>query len=251
MILLLLIRTNSCPFSKYLVTDRQSPPFKTLLLTAWVVVMPLAISSVVTYLALANEATVDQFGVQPWIIAFLVSCFTMGLALTPTTFVALVSGYFLGLIATLGVVASYTVASLIGFALTRAVDQGQLMTSVYGWLGDRKAQQLRKLLDGIADHQFGIIVMARLSPVLPFALMNVVLPVAGVRLVPFLIAGTLGMLPRTAFFVWLGSEAKALQTLIETGDQGAGGRFILIGLLVISSLGFFYYGRRVLRQYIR
>jgi uncharacterized membrane protein YdjX (TVP38/TMEM64 family) len=172
----------------------------------------------------------------------------MGLALTPTTFVALVSGYFLGLPALAGVIASYTGASLIGFQLTRTVDQGQLINSIYGWLGDERAKRLRQLLSGIADHQFGVIVMARLSPLLPFALMNVVLPVTGVRLVPFLVAGTLGMLPRTTFFVWLGSEAKTLRILVEEGGDGLLPRLLLIGLLVVSLVGFLYYGRRALNR---
>ena len=172
----------------------------------------------------------------------------MGLALTPTTFIALMGGYFLGWIALPGVVIGYTGASLIGFALTKMIDNGNLLDSIYDWLGN-KAEQLRRLLSGIHDNQFGIIIMARLSPVLPFALMNVVLPVAGVRLMPFLVAGTLGMLPRTVFFVWLGQEAKTLRTLVEEGSsQAVGSRLVLIGLLIISSLGFFYYGRRMLRQ---
>ena len=219
------------------------------MLTAWVVVAPLTVSSVVTYYALTNEEVITQFGTPQWIMIFLASCLTMGLALTPTTFIALVSGYFLGLVAIPGVVAGYTLASLIGFSLTHAVDQGQLMNSVYQWLGDDKAQRLRRLLNGIADHQFGIIMMARLSPLLPFALMNVVLPVAGVRLIPFLMAGTLGMLPRTVFFVWLGSEAKVLRTLVEEGGgEGVLPRLLLVGLLAVSLVGFFYYGRRIVER---
>ena len=219
-----------------------------MLLTLWVSVAPLAVSSVVTYYALAYEPAVRQFGSAEWGAIFALSCITMGLALTPTTFIALVSGYFLGLPAVVGVVISYLTASLIGFSLTRAVDQGQLMHSVYDWLSESKAQRLRQLLSGVADHQFGIIVMARLSPLLPFALMNVVLPVAGVRLKSFLIAGTLGMLPRTIFFIWLGSEAKALRTLVEEGGAGLVPRLLVVGLLVVSLAGFFYYGRRIINQ---
>lgn len=207
------------------------------------------VSSAATYYALTYEKTVAQFGTEAWVVVFLLSCLTMGFALTPTTFVALVSGYFLGLAAIPGVVLGYILASLIGFSLTQTVDQGQLMPSVYHWLGDAKAQRLQRLLSGIADHQFGIIVMARLSPILPFALMNVVLPVAGVRLRPFVVAGTLGMLPRTLFFVWLGSEAKVLRTLVEEGGAGVLSRVLLVGLLAISLVGFFYYGQRILRRH--
>ncbi len=210
--------------------------------------MPLAVSSVVTYWALAQEQTIAGFDAITWIVVFLLSSLTMGLALTPTTFIALVSGYFLSWWAVPGVIVGYTTASMIGFTLTRAVDQGTLMQSVYDWLSDNNAHRLRQLLRGIAGHQLGIVVMARLSPVLPFALMNVVLPVAGVRLPSFLIAGTLGMLPRTVFFIWLGSEAKVLRTLVEEGGDGLLPRLLLVALLAVSLAGFFYYGKRVLAQ---
>ena len=229
-------------------TDSTRSPWKTFFLTAWVVVAPLTVSSAVTYYALTHEVLIARFGPATWLLIFLASCLTMGLALTPTTFVALISGYFLGMMALPGVIVSYLIASLIGFTLTRGIDQGQLMNTVYHWLGEPKAHRLRRLLQGVTDHQFGIIVMARLSPVLPFALMNVVLPIAGVRLMPFLVAGTLGMLPRTAFFVWLGSEAKVLRRLIEEGGEGMLPRLLLVGLLAISLAGFLYYGRRILRR---
>ena len=228
--------------------SERTAPWKSFLLTAWVVVAPLLVSSAVTYYALTYEEAIAQFSIEAWVLVFLLSCLTMGLAFTPTTFIALASGYFLGLAAIPAVVLGYTVASLIGFLLTKAIDQGYLMSSIYRWLGDAKAQRLRQLLAGVADHQFGIIVMARLSPVLPFALMNVVLPVAGVRLRPFVVAGTLGMLPRTLFFIWLGSEAQRLRALIEEGGSGALSRVLLVGLLSISLVGFFYYGRRILRN---
>ena len=225
-------------------------PWKTLLLTVWVTVAPLTVSSVISYYALAYEEMIAQLETAQWTIFVLLSCLTMGLALTPTTFIALVSGYFLGLTAIPGVVVSYTVASLIGFLLTHVIDNGRFMESLYRWLGD-KAHRVKQLLKGIDSNQFGIIVMARLSPVLPFALMNVVLPVAGVRLKPFLVAGTLGMLPRTVFFIWLGSEAKVLRTLVEEGSEGMLPRLLLVLLLAISLVGFFYYGRRILYRDLR
>lgn len=234
--------------TKLPVTDRTTP-WRTFLLTVWVVVTPLLVSSLVTYYALAYEEVIAQFSIATWVLVFLLSCLTMGLALTPTTFIALVSGYFLGVSAIPGVVVGYTLASLIGFSLTRVVDQGHLMSSIYHWLGDAKAARLQQLLAGVVDRQFGIIIMARLSPILPFALMNVVLPVAGVRLRPFIIAGTLGMLPRSLFFVWLGSEAQALRTLVEEGGDGVFSRVLLVGLLVISLAGFLYYGRRITRRF--
>ncbi len=223
---------------------------RTLLLFLWMAVMPLTFSSVVSYYAITYEPLIRSFGLQVWVFFFLVSCLTMGFALTPTTFIALLSGYFLGMYAVPWVVLSYIIASLIGYHLTRLIDQGVFLETVRQLPG-KKASQIDRFMQGLRGNQFGIILMARISPVLPFAIMNVVLPVAGVSLKNYLLAGTLGMLPRTLFFIWIGSQAKVLKTLVE---EGGGANFttqlIFITLLTISLAGLLYYGKRILTKYV-
>ena len=43
-------------------------------------------------------------------------------------------------------------------------------------------------------------ILVRLSPVLPFSIMNLLMPALNIRLSVFLLAGFVGMLPRTLFF---------------------------------------------------
>ena len=80
--------------------------------------------------------------------------------------------------------------------------------------------------------------------------MNVMLPIAGVRLRDFLWAGTLGMLPRTIFFIWLGSQGQELRTLVEEGGQGSTSQILFITLLIVSGLGLLYYGKRILEKHV-
>lgn len=222
---------------------------KTLFLFLWMAIMPLTVSSVISYYAISYELLIRSFESSTWILLLLASCFAMGFALTPTTFIALISGFFLGFSAAPYVVAAYTLASLLGYYLTYFIDNGTFLQTIRQLPG-KKSAQIEQIFQGLQGNQFGIIVMSRISPVLPFAIMNVVLPVAGVNLKNFLLAGTLGMLPRTLFFIWLGSQAQELRTLIEEGGADPASQVVFIALLAISLIGLFYYGKRILKRYV-
>ncbi len=230
-----------------LITDLLRTNRRSALLTLWMAIVPLTFSSLLTYFALTYENYIRQFDTLEWSLYFVVSCFTMALAFTPTTFVALVSGYFLGMSAAPFVIGAYIVASYLGFQLTHLIDNGHFIQTIKDLPGG-KGQKAIRLLEGIQHNQFGLIIMARISPVLPFAIMNVMLPIAGVRLKEFLLAGTIGMLPRTLFFIWLGSQAQELRTLMEEGSADFTSQLVFVILLILSSVGIFYVGRKILEK---
>lgn len=219
------------------------------MLTLWMALVPLTISSLITFYALSHENLIQQFGQFMWALFFIASCLTMALAITPTTFIALLSGYFLGITAAPFVIIAYILASYLGYQLTHVVDNGHFIQTIKALPGGRGEKALR-FLDGIQHNQFGLIVMARISPVLPFAIMNVLLPIAGVRLKAFLLAGTMGMLPRTLLFIWLGSQAQELRSLIEEGRSDFTAQLMFVVLLAISVFGLLYYGKRILNKYV-
>lgn len=231
-------------FTHLLKTNRRSAA-----LALWMAIVPLTFSSLVTVYALQYEEEIARFSTGAWAIYFVGTCLTMALAFTPTTFVATISGYFLGMVATPFVVVAYILASFLGYQLTYLVDNGHFVQTIRELPGGRGRRALQ-FLKGIKKNQFGLIIMARISPVLPFALMNVMLPIAGVRLRDFLWAGTLGMLPRTIFFIWLGSQGQELRTLVEEGGQGSTSQILFITLLIVSGLGLLYYGKRILEKHV-
>ncbi|MFP4094574.1 MAG: TVP38/TMEM64 family protein [Cyclobacteriaceae bacterium] len=232
-----------------LLTDLLRTNRRSALLALWMAVVPLTFSSLIAIMALRYESYILQFGITEWTLYFLLSCLSMALAFTPTTFIALLSGYFLGLAAAPFVILAYIVASFLGYQLTSLVDNGHFVQTIRG-LPRGKGKKALRFLEGIRQNQFGLIIMARISPVLPFAVMNVMLPIAGVRLREFLLAGTIGMLPRTLFFIWLGGQAQELRTLIEEGGEGTTSQILFIVLLAISILGLLYYGNRILKKYV-
>ncbi|MEK6476271.1 VTT domain-containing protein [Catalinimonas sp. 4WD22] len=232
-------------FTQILRTNRRSA-----LLTLWMAIVPLTVSSLITLYALSHEQFIQTFGQLEWAVFFVLSCFSMALALTPTTFIALLSGYFLGMLCAPFVIIAYILASFLGYQLTHVIDNGHFIQTIRELPGGRGEKALR-FLDGIQHNQFGLIIMARISPVLPFAIMNVLLPIAGVRLKEFLLAGTIGMLPRTLLFIWLGSQAQELRTLIEEGRSDFTAQLMFVVLLAISVFGLLYYGKRILSKYVQ
>lgn len=74
----------------------------------------------------------------------------------------------------------------------------------------------------VAEHGFRLVVLLRLSPVLPFNLLNYGLALTRVRLRDYVLGSALGMFPATVLFVYLGSLASSASELIG-GRLPAGG----------------------------
>jgi uncharacterized membrane protein YdjX (TVP38/TMEM64 family) len=204
--------------------------FWQLFLTTGLGLLAILSSSLVGYFVIAHQTDIQAFGWQQWTLVFLVACFTMAIALTHASLVALVSGYFLGVKAVIPVVVSYWFASLLGFALGRLFDKGKLLDYFL------QNPKVKDIFDKLSQEQFKIILLARLSPVLPFALMNLLFSFAGVRLRNFLTAGLVGMLPRTMLLLWVGSQAQYLQKAIQESPTGWV-QASVVGLIVLSIWG--------------
>jgi uncharacterized membrane protein YdjX (TVP38/TMEM64 family) len=56
------------------------------------------------------------------------------------------------------------------------------------------------------------VVLVRLAAVFPFLFVNYAFGLTGIRLVPYVVATFLGILPATVAFVWLGAAGAALAT---------------------------------------
>jgi uncharacterized membrane protein YdjX (TVP38/TMEM64 family) len=76
-----------------------------------------------------------------------------------------------------------------------------------------------------------IVMLLRLSPMLPFEATSVLLAVTGTKLFPFVVGTALGVIPRTAAIVWIASKAHTLDL------QEANNRWLLVVGLLLSALG--------------
>jgi uncharacterized membrane protein YdjX (TVP38/TMEM64 family) len=126
----------------------------------------------------------------------------------PGSILTLASGYLFGL--PLGV-ALTSAGSLLGAAAAFAV--GRFVAR--DWVEQRIATRPHfHALDAAMHHDgFVIMLLARLSPLIPYNLLNYGLSITAARFRDYALASWIGMLPAIVLYVYTGSLAKSLTTL--------------------------------------
>lgn len=204
--------------------------------------LPLLCSSWVTYWVLAHEADLRQFGIADWLLVTIICLLTSVFALTPPTFLAIVFGYFLGwgsliplLILNLGAIALVN-------RITLYLDKQRLLSYL------AQNQKVKLVVGRFNQDQWPLIFFTKLSPVLPFALTNLVFSLAGASLKNMLLGGFLGMIPRTLLAVYVGIQAKAIRQALENPNPDIWSQVVVIGLVILSVVGISWVGRRFLKE---
>ena len=217
----------------------------TLLTMLLLVAVPLLGSASLLGLLVQKQELLRNLSPGQAVLYFVVIACTMAFALTPTTFVAIVTGYYFGWAGLPGMVLAYALAAAIGYELARRLDHGKLRHFL---LLFPKADAV---VGELQTQSWPLIVLTRLSPVLPFALMTFVLAIVGVPRQRFLLASVMGMLPRSLFFYWLGTKASDVWALLRNPDQGTSSKLVLIGLVAASLFGLFIVFNRALQKALR
>lgn len=213
------------------------------LLLLVMLVLPVTVSSISVLYLSRYESVIAGFTVSQWILFYIATSFTMSFALTPTTFVALVTGYFIGWQGLYGLVPSYMLASLAGFFLASVVDKGSFFEQI------EKKERIKKLMTNLKNDEFWVIFFCRISPALPFAMMNVLLSFLKVNLKNYLGGSILGMLPRTILSVWIGTQASDIMKMLKGKEEPDAGNLLVIGLLVFSVGGLYVLFTRAIKKY--
>ncbi|MBM9538546.1 TVP38/TMEM64 family protein [Desulfobulbus alkaliphilus] len=213
-----------------------------LLLLLFFAIFPLAVSSLFIYVAQANQHLLTTQTMQALLIFHLAAIPAMALALTPTTFIAIVSGYFFSWYGLAGLVLSYPLSALLGLKLGGAAKNLVLSDSFY------RNPDIQQFLEKIRQDEFTMIIFARLSPVLPFAMSNIALSVLKLGLVSFMLATMIGMLPRTFIFFMLGRDAQEIWAFAQNPSLEGLHRLIPLLLIIISTVGLLWVARRTLAR---
>ncbi|GAB3322818.1 hypothetical protein GCM10027299_18530 [Larkinella ripae] len=192
-------------------------------------VVPLLFSSALTYLTVSYEPVIAQFNGWEWLGLTAVCCLTSAFALTPPTFLALIFGYFLGWNSLLPLFALNMICILMVNRMVSWVDQDRFVRFI------EENQKARKVLEQIREQELKVIFFTKLSPVLPFAVTNLVFALSGARLRNILLGGFLGMIPRTLIAVWTAGQAREIRTLVENPNAGNWTQ-ISIGVLLLASV---------------
>jgi uncharacterized membrane protein YdjX (TVP38/TMEM64 family) len=170
-------------------------------------------------LALAESMRgAGALGVGLFFVAYIVSA----VALVPGSLLTLAAdfayGPFVGLvIASPASVAADTAAFILGRTLLR------------DWVRRRvgESPRARAIDRAVGREGFKLVLLLRLSPLVPFNLLNYALSLSGVTLGRYVLASFLGMLPATFLYVYLGSLAPVAAELAAAGEQADGLRTTL------------------------
>lgn len=153
--------------------------------------------------------TITLFGLSLAIapIAFILIYIVATVAFLPGSLLTLGAGILFGVVqgsiyVFLGATMGATVAFLVGRYLAR------------GWISRRIAgnQKFKAIDKAIGKEGLKIVFLTRLSPIFPFNLLNYGLGVTGVALQDYIL-GSVGMIPGTIMYVYIGSLAGSIATI--------------------------------------
>ena len=157
-------------------------------------------------------------GVVVFFVAYVVST----VALLPGSLLTLAAGFAYGPVWGLAIASPASVAGATGaFVLGR--------TLLREWAASKVARSARaRAIDAAVAREGGkLVLLLRLSPLVPFNVLNYALSLSRVRLGTYIAASFVGMLPGTALYVYLGSLAPAAASLSATVRQGGSARLAL------------------------
>lgn len=176
-----------------------------------------------------RQATADGLlRVQAWgpwgLVAVAVAYVPASLLFLPGSLLTLGSGFVFGVLPTviavsLGSTTGATAAMLAGRTLLRPWLQGKLADNPRLAALDRAVER-----DGAK-----LVLLVRLSPVIPYNALNYMLGLTRVRVRDYIWASWLGMLPGTVMYAYLGSAAHSLADLASGNvptNRAAQGLFV-------------------------
>jgi len=191
-------------------------------------------------------AVVRSVPVAQWIVALAEQLREMGAAgvalfigiyivavvtLVPGSLLTLAAGFAYGPIGGLLVASPASVlAATAAFLLGR--------TALRDWVHRQiqRSPRARALDRAIGTNSFKLILLLRLSPVIPFNLLNYALGLSDATLGRYVVASFVGMLPATWLYVYLGSLATTAAGLATTGPAGGSLRLALTAAGLVATL---------------
>lgn len=231
-------------------TEKKVPLWKeslrlnkvTIIYMAITVIIPVTMSTFASFIIYEQANTLTSFGTLELIFLTICLATLMGTALIPTTFVALANGYLFGWKGLFIVLIAYVLASTIGYFIGKKIGRNRTKNWIEGNL------KLKALSTQVHKNEKLLIFLGRLSPVLPFAMMNVFFSAIGTSFKNFITIGSIGMMPRTILFIWTGTQAKSLQILFNRGEQPSAINYITFGLIIITSFALIIVIKKILKK---
>lgn len=171
-------------------------------------------------------------GIGPWgAVLFAAAYVPAAVLLVPGSLLTLGAGFVFGVvrgtvIVSLGSTAGAAAAFLVGRSIA------------HDWVARRLADRpiMAAIGRAVETEGFKIVLLTRLSPVLPFNLLNYAFGLTAVPFRKYILASWIGMLPGTIMYVYLGSAASSVATLVSDNQPRSAGQQILFVLGLVATV---------------
>ncbi|EAZ80868.1 TVP38/TMEM64 family protein [Algoriphagus machipongonensis] len=202
----------------------------------WVTCMPFIGSAIfaVNYDFLSKYSLSQAID---FLVYVIIGALLMGLALLPTTLIALASGFYFGWVSLPFLILGYSLASVIGYGIGKLINT-DLSEKVF-----KKNPKFKAEVEARKEKEGSLVFFVRISPVVPFAISNFLFASLKVSIAKVLIYGIPGMLTRTVIAFSLGVAASsylAAKESLNTPLQWAIG----LGLLIVGVWGIYGYVKK-------
>lgn len=186
-------------------------------------------------------ASLGAWGPLAFVAGYSIAPVILAPAFLLTIAAGAIFGFVKGVIyVMIGATIGATLAFLTGRYLARQFVEGLL----------RREPRLQIIDRAVERHGFRLVALLRMSPAVPFVLLNYALGLSRVKLVDY-VAASVGMLPVVAMYVYTGKVAGDLATLASGTAQPRGALYYaMIGLGFVSTVAVTIYVTRIARQAI-
>jgi len=162
------------------------------------------------------------------VLIFVAVYVAAAVALVPGSLLTMAAGFAYGPIGGLLVASPASVlAATTAFLLGRTILRSWIRRKI------ARSPKARAIDRAVARNSFKLILLLRLSPVIPFNVLNYALGLSDVSLGRYIVASFVGMLPATWLYVYLGSLATTAAGLSDATRGGGRQRLVLstVGLV--------------------
>jgi uncharacterized membrane protein YdjX (TVP38/TMEM64 family) len=193
----------------------------------WVSFVPL-LGSLLLSTRYQELEQISMTGIGEQVLLVLALTLLVGLALLPTTFTALASGFFWGWTIFPHLVIAYLLANVLGYSLGKWLN-ADFRTILYA-----RHPSLQEEIEKRIEQPAGLVFFVRISPLIPFAISNFLFASLGIPLSKIIRFGLPGMLPRTILAFASGMAAQSfLEAQASLKDPQD---WLVLGLLLVGSI---------------
>jgi uncharacterized membrane protein YdjX (TVP38/TMEM64 family) len=180
-------------------------------------------------------------------VIYLLASVVSAVLFLPGTLIAMSGGYLYGMplglaMAALGGALGSIAAFMNGRLFGRSWAVGMLE-------GHPRLQALDKALN---EQSFVIVMLTRLSLVIPYSVLNYLYSVTGVKKVPYMLASAIGLIPLMGLWAYVGTLAKNFDDILSGDmDSGLAGQvlfFVGLGAILLAVWVMHRTASRVLKE---